>query len=732
MKKEKEKKPKKIGAFKGVFVPTFLSIIGVILYLRLGYIVGTAGLFYTIVLILLASSVSFSTGLSLSSITSTIKLGAGGAYSLVSKTLGLEVGGSVGIPLALAQIFSVVFYIFGFSEGWAYIFPTHPQIAVVFAVAVLLFLLSFFRITVAIIAQVVVFGIVVLSLFSVYAGAGWIHPEIITTASSHSGSIPFWALFALFFPAVTGLMSGVGLSGDLSDPKRQIPKGVIWAISVTTVIYILTALWFSRTGSAQELVSNNLFIVEKSLYGPIVLLGILAATFSSALATFVAAPRLIQALGETSIVPFSSFFAKKSDNDEPRRATVFVILIIITSLALGSLDSIASLLTMFFLITYAIINISVFTEIALGLVSFRPTFRIPKVIPLYGFLGSVIFMFLINPISGFVALIFLFTVYFWLLKRKLPQKEGDVRSGFFISIAEWAAKKIIQLPESAQHIWKPNILIPVVITRTLLGNFPLIKALAFPNGTMTVLGVNMLKKEETAPDSHDLTKEEIEEELKELPDLVNKFGDEGIFTSSSIVDVDDYTDGICISLEAMESQVFHPNILFLPFKAERLSRPDLRKIYQTARKQNVGTIIFDRDEDIGLGSEEDIHVWLNDKVIDAEFYDDRDFDLAMLIAYKLYRNWTGKVTLWMCTSEERKESAHYYLRKLVYESRFPSNTKINVSTDSLKKTMSDAPQGDIHIMPASEELVDLMLDIAKVQNKSFLFVSDSTQESVLA
>jgi len=731
-KKEKDKKPKKIGAFKGVFIPTFLSIIGVILYLRLGYIVGSAGIFYTIIIILLSASVSFSTGLSLSSITSTIKLGAGGAYSLVSKTLGLEVGGSVGIPLALAQMFSVVFYIFGFSEGWAYIFPSHPQMAVIFIIAGILFLLSFFRITVALTAQIVVFGIVVLSLLSVYAGGGWWSTATMASIPVSGDGIPFWALFALFFPAVTGLMAGVGLSGDLSDPKKQIPKGVIWAISVTTIIYITMAFWFSRTGTAQELIGNNLFIVEKAFYGPVVLLGILAATFSSALATFVAAPRLIQALGETSIIPFSSFFAQKSGNDEPRRATIFVTLVIIISLALGSLNSIAPLITMFFLITYAVINISVFTEMALGLVSFRPTFRISKIIPLYGFLGSAIFMFLISPVAGLIALLFLFSVYFWLLKRKLSQKEGDVRSGLFVSIAEWAAKKIVKLPESTQHIWKPNILIPVVITRTLLGNFPLIKAMAFPNGTMTVLGVNLLKKEKKAPDSPDLTKEEIEEELKELPDLVNKFGEEGIFTSSSVIDVDDYTDGVCISLEAMESQVFHPNILFLPFKAERLSRSDLNKIFQTAKKQKVGTIIFDRDEDIGLGSEQDIHVWLSDEIIDTEFYEDRKFDLAMLVAYKLYRNWGGKVNLWMCTSEERKESAHYYLKKLIYETRFPSNTKITVSTDSFKKTITHAPQGDIHILPVTEDQVDFILDIAKGQDKSFLFVSDSTQESILA
>ncbi|MBU1683434.1 Na-K-Cl cotransporter [Patescibacteria group bacterium] len=727
------KKPKKFGAFIGVFVPTFLSIVGVILYLRLGYIVGSAGIFLTILIILLAASTTFATGLSLSSITSTLSIGAGGAYSLVSKTLGLEVGGSVGIPLVLAQIFSVVFYIFGFTEGWNFIFPSHPQWLVAYVVLFLIFLLTIVKVTLAVRAQFLVFLLIIASLFSVFLGGGDWWSNVLTTPLAAEGTgTSFWVLFALFFPAVTGLMAGIGLSGDLSDPKKQIPKGVMWAIATTTIIYIMMAFWFSHTSTSAELTGDYLIIVKKALYSPLVIAGILAATFSSALTTFVAAPRLLQALGESLIIPFSGYFVKKTKGDEPRNATLFATMIILLALAMGSLNSIAPLLTMFFLITYAIINISVFTEMALGLVSFRPTIRIPKLIPLYGFLSSIIFMFLISPIAGIIALVFLFVVYTWLVQRKLIQKEGDVRSGLFVSIAEWAAKKIIKLPESTKHTWKPNILIPVVITRTLLGNFPLIKAILYPKGTMTVLGVDLLKKEKKAPDSSGLTKEEIKEELEELPELVQKFGEEGIFTSSSVIDVDDYTKGVCIALEAIESQVFHPNILFLPFKANRLPQSALKRIYETADRHGVGVIIFDRDEDIGLGSEEDIHVWLPSEVLDGDFYDIKSFDLAMLVAYKLYRNWSGKITLWMCVHEDQKESAQYHLKKLIYESRFPLNTKIMVSTDSFTKTINDAPQGDVHIIPVSGDQTKFIIKTARSQDKSFLFVTDSGKEDVLA
>ena len=116
VKLKERKESSKFGAFNGVFIPTFLSIIGVILFLRLGFIVGSAGILPTMGIILLAVSVTFATGLSLSSITTNIRIGSGGAYSIISKTLGLEIGGSVGIPLFFAQIFSVTLYLFGFME----------------------------------------------------------------------------------------------------------------------------------------------------------------------------------------------------------------------------------------------------------------------------------------------------------------------------------------------------------------------------------------------------------------------------------------------------------------------------------------------------------------------------------------------------------------------------------------------------------------------------------------
>jgi solute carrier family 12 (sodium/potassium/chloride transporter), member 2 len=733
MKKVVQVQEKKEGfnSFNGVFLPTFLSIIGVILFLRLGFIIGSAGILPTIAIILLAVSVTLATGLSLSSITTNIRIGPGGAYSIISKTLGLEIGGSVGIPLYLAQLFSVSLYLFGFMEIWIFMFPSHHGFIVLAAIFLALFLLTFISTKIAVRAQYVVFIVIVISLITMLASGNWIHQATENQLLGNFPEFSFWALFALFFPAVTGIMAGLGLSGQLRDPKKEIPKGILWAVGVTTGIYILITFWLGFSASPSQLIENKLIITNLVFFTPIIIVGILASTFSSALTTFIAAPRLLKAMAQKSLFPGSNFITKEN-SQLPKKAIIITSIPLLLTLLLGNLDSIAPIITMFFLIAYAIINIVVFIEQSIGLVSFRPTLSIPKLVPLYGAIASFFFIFIINAVAGLMALIFVFFSYLFLIKRKLHSDEGDIRSGLFVAFSEWAARKVLTLPESTKHIWKPNILLPVLNTSTLLGNFPVIKSITFPNGTMTVLGLD-IEQMHSAPEKTSLTRKQRKHQIKELPSLVKKFGKEGIFTSSSQISAKNYVDAVSISLEAIESQTFSPNILFLPFRPKCLSLLALQHIFTIAKKHNTGIIISDRDEEVGLGSEEDIHIWIPSRILKKDFFDEKEYDLSMLTAYRLQRNWAGNITLWMCVPSKYEQDATKYLRKLIYEARFPNSTQIIISTSSFAKTLKEAPKGDVHIIPVLSPK-----DIAKVQKisgsmqKSFFFISDSGKEDILA
>ncbi|RKY54606.1 MAG: hypothetical protein DRP89_04780, partial [Candidatus Neomarinimicrobiota bacterium] len=389
-------KIKKFGTFEGVFTPTILTIIGVIMYLRLGWVVGNAGLGGALLIILLAKFVTITTGLSIASIATNKRIGAGGSYAMISRSLGLEVGGAIGIPLYLSQSLGGALYISGFTEAWLSIFPTHDPHLVCTVVLLSLTIISLISAKVAMKVQFVIMAIIVGSLISLFMGKG--NTDISVTLWGNFSKAPFWAVFAIFFPAVCGIEAGAAMSGDVKDPRKNLPVGILSGIGVSLVIYIAVAFWLDNHASTEELVGNYSIMMDISRWRLIVLAAIFGATLSSALGSIVGGPRTLMALGQDKVLPFYKIFAKKSKRGDPRYSILFTAIIIEISLLLGDLNTIAPLLTMFFLITYGTLNIAVAIEKGIGIPSFRPTFKIPLIVPIVGGFWSFVVMFLINPI----------------------------------------------------------------------------------------------------------------------------------------------------------------------------------------------------------------------------------------------------------------------------------------------------------------------------------------------
>ncbi|RME62393.1 MAG: hypothetical protein D6790_06350, partial [Caldilineae bacterium] len=399
----------KFGAWDGVFLPTVLTILGAVMYLRTGWVMGNAGLWGGLAVIALANLITICTGLSISSVATNIRVRAGGAFSIISQSLGLEVGGSVTIPFYLAQAISVAFYIFAFSEGWQRIFPGHPTWLIVFAAFGLCFAIAYFSVGLAAQVRYPILFLVTFSLISVFLGSFERFGPGLKVTPPAWGSFPsgdFWSVFAVFFPAVTGVLAGVNMSGTLRDPRRALPLGTMSAIMVSFAIYLALGWWVSHVAEPDELVRNVTVMVDKAAWGWAVLAGILAATFSAALNSLVGAPRVLQAIAEHDILPRGQILARETEKGEPRPAMILTGLIgigtILFGLSGGGLNAIAPLMTMFFLITYAVLNGVVLLEQSLGLISFRPTFRIPRIAPLIGLVGSLYAMFVINAIFSLV------------------------------------------------------------------------------------------------------------------------------------------------------------------------------------------------------------------------------------------------------------------------------------------------------------------------------------------
>ncbi|MDT8358610.1 MAG: hypothetical protein RQ758_08940, partial [Methanomicrobiaceae archaeon] len=219
----------RFGTIKGVFVPTLLTILGVIMYLRLGWVVGSVGLLGAWIIIILAFTITTTTALSMASIISNMQIGPGGAYSIISRSLGLEIGGSIGVPLYFSLAFSVVLYIFGFREGVRFLYPSLPPLLVDLLVFGTISLIVFFSTDIAFRIQYLILVLIAVSLVSIFAAGMGAAPSF--TLELPAGGGTFWAVFAVFFPAATGIMAGVNMSGELETPRRSITIGTLAAIA---------------------------------------------------------------------------------------------------------------------------------------------------------------------------------------------------------------------------------------------------------------------------------------------------------------------------------------------------------------------------------------------------------------------------------------------------------------------------------------------------------------------
>lgn len=448
----------RFGTISGVLIPNILTILGLILFLRCGWVVGQAGLFFALIIVVLSNAITFFTGLSLSAIATSMQVKTGGNYYMISRSLGLEIGGAIGVPLFVSQAISVAFYVIGFTEALVAIpaFHNYDPRLISTAVVVLFGLIAYLGADFALKLQYVVLAALCAALVSFYTG-GWTTITTPTWQPSYTEGVGFWQVFALFFPAVTGITVGASMSGDLKDPTKSIPSGTIGAIVITAVIYITTMIWLSLHAMPQALIGNNLIMQDIARWPLLVFIGVWAATLSSALGSIVAAPRVLQALAYDRVAP-RWMAAQLGSKTEPRMAVLITTVLAIVIIWMGDLDFVAPIITMFFLNTYGMTNLAAGIEKLVGNPSYRPSFNTHWSISLLGAAGCYGAMFLINPLATIAAIVISYGIYFYLERRAIRRTWGDVRSGIWFTLARIA---LLGLEEQEWHIknWRPNILV---------------------------------------------------------------------------------------------------------------------------------------------------------------------------------------------------------------------------------------------------------------------------------
>ena len=408
----------KLGTFSGVFTPSVLTILGIILFLRLGYVVGNAGFGRALIIITLANAISVLTSISLSAIATNIKVKGGGDYYLISRTLGPEFGGAIGLVLFLAQSVSIAFYCIGFGEATTVLLPqnifANPRIIAVLAIS-FLFIFAWLGADWATRFQYVVMALLVGALFSFFVGGipRWELSTMVENWKPPAESLNIWVLFAIFFPAVTGFTQGVSMSGDLKNPGSSLPLGTFMAVGISIIVYFGAAIVFAGVLPREMLIQDYSAMKRVARFSFLIDAGVVAATLSSAMASFLGAPRILQSLASDRIFPFLMPFAKGDGPlDNPRRAVLLSAAIALGTIGLGQLNLIARVVSMFFLISYGLLNYATFYEARTASPSFRPKFKwFDMRLSLLGFLACLLVMLAIDFKVGLIAVSILFAIH---------------------------------------------------------------------------------------------------------------------------------------------------------------------------------------------------------------------------------------------------------------------------------------------------------------------------------
>ena len=593
---------KKYGAFAGVFTPSLLTILGVIMYMRLGWVVGEAGILYTILIILIAHVISVTTGLSISSIATDKKIKTGGIYYILSRSLGLPMGGAIGIALFIGTALSISLYIVGFAESFLSIDAISNFLGleanvngfriIGTVVIILLVVIAFISTSLAMKMQFFILITIALSLVSI--GLGFFGDTEFHSNTLHkvaTGDFPIEYIFAIFFPAVTGFTAGVAMSGDLEDPKKNIPSGTIWAIIVGFVVYVILAIGIAFFIKPEYLISDNNILVKIAWFSPLVVAGIWGATLSSALGGILGGPRILQAISKDKITP--KIFGKGyGETNEPRNALLMIFVIAEGGILIGNLDIIAGVVSMFYLASYGFINLAYVLE-KWASTDFRPSFKINIIFGIVGFVFAFAIMFKLDMLSMFASFAIIIGVYFMLKRRQLKTEYGDVWQSVWTTITRRALSKM-NSKEIEERNWKPNILLFTGGTKRRPHLLEIGKAVVGKHGILSNFDLYENK------DSN-LLFTKYEQRVNSDDDI------EGVFTRRQ--SCNNIYEGIKMIAKTYGFSGVEPNTVVMGWGRQSKNPVQFVNLINSISELDLNILLVDYDKEHGFGTKKTIDIW---------------------------------------------------------------------------------------------------------------------------
>jgi amino acid transporter len=671
-----------------VFLASISTILGAVLFLRFGYAVANVGLLGAFLIILIGHAVTIPTALAISEIATNRRVEGGGEYFIISRSFGTTIGATIGIALYFSQAISVAFYSIAFAEAFQPLasriegltgLAFDPRMVSLPFVILLLTLIMLRGANAGVIGLYLIAAVLAAALILFFVGPAMDDaPQDIPLLSKVADPNGFFLVFAIVFPAFTGITAGVGLSGDLANPRRSLPLGTLAATFAGMLVYILVVVKLAASTSPADLAGDQLIMGKIALWGPIIPIGLACATISSALGSVLVAPRTLQAIANDRVVRWNSitdFLSRGTgDSNEPRNATLITGIIAVTFVAAGNVDFVARIISMFFMVTYGSLCAISFLEHFAARPSYRPTFQSRWYISLIGAIACLLLMFQMDPAYALVAVIAMTLLYRGI--RAARASNVDDLGAIFRSVMVQATRQMqIGLQtgdgDKATEQWRPSII--MVDGRTFDRAAPLqfLTWLCHRHAVGTYLHyIPGLLNPET-----------FQESKKTLSRLIHLVRDResGVYVDTIISP--SMRSALAQSLQVPGISGMENNAVLFEFcqqdQTEALDEVVDGCVFATAAEMDILVL---RHSNVFFGNRNRIHIWLT-------WHDYKNASLMILLAYILigHPDWSdAEIEILVAAPEERAAGEEAKIEETLATGRIPvspRNVKI-FPTDS--------------------------------------------------
>lgn len=699
-----------------VFLTAISTILGAVMFLRFGFAVGSVGFWGTLVIIIIGHLVTISTAMALAEIATNQKVEGGGEYFIISRSFGLNIGAAIGITLYLSQAISIAFYIIAFAESFDLLKPfleaklglviTDNRVFSVPALLLLIWLMLTKGADLGVKALYFVVGILFLSLIFFFLGDSSYQPAFaeLNLEEKAKASPELFYVFAIIFPAFTGMTAGVGLSGDLKDPKKSIPLGTLAATIFGMVVYVFIAWKLAHSASPNDLINDQLIMSKIAIWGPIIPIGLAAATISSALGSFMVAPRTLQALAGDRIFPgkLSNYWISRGKplTNEPRNATLLTSVIALAFVFMGDVNAVAEVISMFFMVTYGSLCLISFLQHFSADPAYRPSFKSKWYLSLLGAVLCIFLMFKMNPGYALAAVVVMVLLYLYLsfINEKATGLANIFKGVIFQATRQLQVFLQKSQKDSGEESWRPSVVCLSPDSFKRMSAFFMMKWISHRYGFGTY--IHFIKGYYSAE-----TKKEADSALKKLIHVTDETRS-NIFLDTIISPSN--TGAIVQALQTTSISGKDNNMLLFEFK--KGEREWLEEIIDNHRL--ITTAGFDlcilATADKQFGIRKDIHIWIS-----REDYDNGS--LMILLSYIIlgHADWKhGEIKIFALYSKEEAQTEKQNLQNLTATGRLPisaNNIKIVVLEEGLtKKTVINkySADADLTIIGIQADVLD--------------------------